>query len=86
MTSVYARTREREKAWKFGVYCLLGAIAIAPIWYLLFRRWIDGSSLFLRVRYRVSYASDRSVYIDLCSRTELRHADQVTAVAYVGLL
>ncbi|KIW09083.1 uncharacterized protein PV09_00029 [Verruconis gallopava] len=29
MTSVYARTREREKAWKFGMYCLGGSIALA---------------------------------------------------------
>ena len=26
MTKVYPRTREREKAWKFGAYCLVGAI------------------------------------------------------------
>lgn len=29
MTSVYARTREREKAWKFGIYCLAGALVLA---------------------------------------------------------
>lgn len=29
MTSVYARTREREKAWKFGIYCLVGALVLA---------------------------------------------------------
>lgn len=26
MTKVYPRTREREKAWKFGAFCLIGAI------------------------------------------------------------
>ena len=29
MVSVYARTREREKAWRFGMYCLGGAAAVA---------------------------------------------------------
>jgi ER lumen protein retaining receptor len=29
MTFVYARTREREKAWKFGIYCLIGAVILA---------------------------------------------------------
>ena len=29
MTSVFARTREREKAWKFGVYCLAAAVILA---------------------------------------------------------
>jgi len=29
MTSVYARTREREKAWKFGLWCLGGALVLA---------------------------------------------------------
>jgi hypothetical protein len=29
MMFVYARTREREKAWKMGIYCLSGAIVLA---------------------------------------------------------
>jgi ER lumen protein retaining receptor len=29
MTFVYARTREREKAWKFGMYCLILAALLA---------------------------------------------------------
>jgi hypothetical protein len=29
MMSVYARTREREKAWKFGMWCLGGAVVLA---------------------------------------------------------
>ncbi|KAF2430469.1 ER lumen protein retaining receptor [Tothia fuscella] len=29
MTSVFARTREREKAWKFGIYCLAGAVVLS---------------------------------------------------------
>jgi hypothetical protein len=29
MTFAYARTREREKAWKFGGYCLLAALILA---------------------------------------------------------
>jgi hypothetical protein len=32
MTFVYARTREREKAWKFGMYCLLlAAVLTLPV-------------------------------------------------------
>ena len=30
MMRVYARTREREKAWKLGAFCLGGAVATAP--------------------------------------------------------
>jgi len=30
MLRVYARTREREKAWKLGAYCLGGSAIIAP--------------------------------------------------------
>ena len=29
MTFAYARTREREKAWQFGIYCLLGSLILA---------------------------------------------------------
>jgi ER lumen protein retaining receptor len=29
MMSVFARTREKEKAWKFGIYCLAGAAVLA---------------------------------------------------------
>lgn len=31
MMKVYARTREREKAWKLGAYCLGGSTLLAPI-------------------------------------------------------
>ena len=31
MMKVYARTREREKAWKLGAYCLGGSVLLAPI-------------------------------------------------------
>ncbi|KAH7092632.1 ER lumen protein retaining receptor-domain-containing protein [Paraphoma chrysanthemicola] len=49
MTSVYARTREREKAWKFGLYCLAGAIVLTPFWYLIFKKWVIGQNAFLRL-------------------------------------
>lgn len=49
MTSVYARTREREKAWKFGLYCLAGAIVVTPFWYLIFKKWIIGVNTFMRL-------------------------------------
>lgn len=31
MMRVYARTREREKAWRLGAYCLVGSVILAPI-------------------------------------------------------
>jgi hypothetical protein len=50
MTSVYARTREREKAWKFGLYCLSGAILVTPLWYLAFKEWVFAPNTFMKVR------------------------------------
>jgi hypothetical protein len=41
MLFVYARTREREKAWKLGALCLGVSAAGAPIVMLIFRRsWV----------------------------------------------
>ena len=31
MMKVYARTRERERAWRLGAYCLGGSVLLAPI-------------------------------------------------------
>jgi RsiW-degrading membrane proteinase PrsW (M82 family) len=31
MLRVYARTRERETAWKLGGICLVGSVALAPV-------------------------------------------------------
>ncbi|KAF2119669.1 ER lumen protein retaining receptor [Lophiotrema nucula] len=49
MTSVYARTREREKAWKFGMYCLGGSIVVAPFWFLAFKEWVIRKNDFLGI-------------------------------------
>ncbi|KAF2465288.1 uncharacterized protein BDR25DRAFT_295392 [Lindgomyces ingoldianus] len=49
MTSVYARTREREKAWKFGMYTLLGSVVVAPFWFLIFKKWIIGPNTFFKI-------------------------------------
>jgi len=49
MTSVYARTREREKAWKFGMYCLLGSVLMTPFWYLIVKDTLLGHNAFLKV-------------------------------------
>jgi len=38
MLRVYARTREREKAWKLGAWCLGGSAVLAPIVMMIFRR------------------------------------------------
>ncbi|KAL8894581.1 MAG: hypothetical protein Q9192_004202 [Flavoplaca navasiana] len=39
MTRVYARTREREKAWKFGSLCLGGSTVAAPLVLFIFKNW-----------------------------------------------
>src|SRR5271155_308689 len=39
MTRVYARTRERERAWKLGGYCAGGSVVAAPIIALIFKHW-----------------------------------------------
>ena len=31
MMRIYARTREREKAWRLGAYCLGGSVILAPV-------------------------------------------------------
>ena len=36
---VYARTREREKAWKLGAYALGGSAVLAPLVSLVFNGW-----------------------------------------------
>jgi ER lumen protein retaining receptor len=48
MTFAYARTREREKAWKFGLYCLAGASLLAPAVCRIFQKGpIVGEGRFL---------------------------------------
>lgn len=37
MLKVYARTREREKAWKFGAICLVGSAVGAPFMMMIFK-------------------------------------------------
>ncbi|KAL9581959.1 MAG: hypothetical protein Q9212_003578 [Teloschistes hypoglaucus] len=39
MMRVFARTREREKAWKMGSTCLGGSAAAAPLVLLIFKHW-----------------------------------------------
>ncbi|KAI4252648.1 MAG: hypothetical protein LQ352_004171 [Teloschistes flavicans] len=39
MMRVFARTREREKAWKMGGSCLGGSAATAPLVLLIFKHW-----------------------------------------------
>lgn len=41
MMKVFARTREREKAWKFGGWCLCGSFLLAPFMVLIFRNGQD---------------------------------------------
>ena len=37
MMRFYARTREREKAWKIGIACLAGPLLTAPFVMMIFR-------------------------------------------------
>jgi len=41
MMRIYARTREREKAWKLGAACLVGSAVLAPIVMFIFRKKND---------------------------------------------
>ena len=38
MMKMYARTREREKGWMFGAYCLGGSLVIAPVFAAIAKR------------------------------------------------
>lgn len=38
MMRVYARTREREKAWKLGAFCLVGSAICAPLMMMIFKK------------------------------------------------
>jgi hypothetical protein len=51
MTRVYARTREREKAWKLGAFSLFGSAIAAPIVMMIFKKkniwgWMEVCSIF----------------------------------------
>ncbi|KAL8763936.1 MAG: hypothetical protein Q9184_000379 [Pyrenodesmia sp. 2 TL-2023] len=39
MMRVFARTREKERAWKMGSICLGGSAAAAPLVLLIFKKW-----------------------------------------------
>lgn len=39
MTRVYARTREREKAWRWGAYAAGASLVLAPLVCLIFKGW-----------------------------------------------
>lgn len=46
MMKVFPRTRERERAWKLGIYSVLGSMALSPIAILI----VEGRISFLEVR------------------------------------
>lgn len=39
MMKVYPRTRERERAWKLGIYSVIGSLVLAPIMISIFEEW-----------------------------------------------
>ena len=51
MMRVYARTREREKAWKLGAYCLGGSLVLAPI---ISAMALQGATTFIEVLWTFS--------------------------------
>ncbi|KAI9712993.1 MAG: hypothetical protein M1812_006741 [Candelaria pacifica] len=51
---VYARTREREKAWKLGAICLGGSLVSAPIIALIFKKFQVTSATPLAMVYTFS--------------------------------
>lgn len=59
MMRIYARTREREKAWKMGAYCSVGSLIAAPIVTMVFSKW-EGSG-YLQVSW--SNSLDRSTLL-----------------------
>ena len=51
MMRIYARTREREKAWKFGGACLIGSALLAPLVMLIFRKKYEWGVIEVRIIY-----------------------------------
>ena len=45
MTRVYARTREREKAWRLGGYSFGACLVAAPLVSLIFNRWSGSTAI-----------------------------------------
>lgn len=39
MLRVYPRTRERERAWKFGIYAVVGSLVLAPLMTWILEKW-----------------------------------------------
>lgn len=50
MMKVFPRTRERERAWKLGIYSVIGSLVLAPLTILIFERHFAGN-WFLEVRH-----------------------------------
>lgn len=48
MMKVYPRTRERERAWKLGIYSVVGSLVMAPIMMTITKDWPN--QWFLEVR------------------------------------
>ena len=48
MMKVYPRTRERERAWKFGIYSVIGSLVMAPLMMTITKDW--PTQWFLEVR------------------------------------
>ena len=65
MMRVYARTREREKAWKFGALCLAGSTLAAPFVMMLLsvKEWsFTEVSLHLKADHRVFAKSIKNLW------------------------
>lgn len=57
MMRVYARTREREKAWKLGAICMGGAVVAAPFVTFFAHHWADSAIYEVRNPARIESVS-----------------------------
>ena len=62
MMRVYARTREREKAWKFGAICMTGSVVAAPFIMMIFT-----------AKWRWSFSEVREIDRSIAPMTDSRH-------------
>jgi hypothetical protein len=61
MMKVYPRTRERERAWKLGIYSVLGSLVMAPIMMTITKDW--PTHWFLEVRTIDSHPRALLIYL-----------------------
>ncbi|KAJ5094211.1 hypothetical protein N7456_010072 [Penicillium angulare] len=56
MMKVFPRTREKERAWKLGIYSVIGSLVLAPVMILIFERKSHPGNWFLEIFWVFSIA------------------------------